>query len=579
MNKTLNDKGYALYLTLVIVILFSVLGMTMLALTSDGMKKNNTRKENIQATAQAERGIERIVGQINSELTTAIGTDGLTRNDFSKKLITILNNYKCVGPNSGGLNNQTSNTGKFNVCIENILPIVDSVYGEESELRKLAIIKSQGFSDDSNNKTLLAKIELGAEAFPETMKYAIGTNIMSKNPQKGEGNLLLHGSSDIQGDLKVDGNLISYNYGTAAYRWIPSLYTRTTASKNSSSSKLVLGKSMYKVESNPSSNGSQKEYDTYKESNSFSGNKFSKETDPKQIFDEGFAPRIVKRDPTFSLIEIKDHYQDYFFDHTSNNVETVELTNNYFNNYRNSIKDVTPIKCGNNKCSQKSPYGSFSLYNTNTFKRLSSSNDLTFRYGKHTFSEGLYVNRDLIIGNGVQTDNPEKRDDIEIKGTMYINRNLIIQGANLKSDALLYVDGDVTIKFSTVNGLPTGNGNTGSLIIFATGDIYISNNSVDLDTPSKIKGFFYSQNNFEMYGVGSNVRIEGGISARRIILNAVRGKSSSSSYDSVSTQRSRNSRLQVIYDAELIENFLKLNKPEPIIRKVDPALERSRELK
>jgi len=585
MRLLKSDKGYALFITLVIIILFTVLGMTMLALTSDGMKKNNVRKETVQAKALAETGIDGLVAKINSELTLYLGEDGKPRNNFSEELLKTLNKYVCSSPTKIL---EKRSTGEFGACIVKPDGEVKDQNGVVSDLRKLVTFESIGKSG-SAKRILTSTIEIGAEAFPETMKYAIGTNIMSKTPKEGEGNLLLHGSSDIHGDIKVDGNLISYDHGTAAYKWEPSLLPRAYPSEQSSSSKLVLGKSMYKVVTKPSISGSQSSYDNYIKKDNFNTSGFSLRTEPKDLFDDKLAPRIVKRDPTISPIGITDQRVNYFFDHDSIGVDKIILSKDYFSGFSNTSMPVTPIKIQEYKCDKKTcyrniPYGAFSLYNTNVFKKLSSSHDITIRGGDHTFNEGLYVGtappingkHNLTIGNKAQTDIPAYRDNIKLDGSIYVNGDVTIQGANLESNALMYVDGDVNIRFSSINGKKLKDGSTGTLIIFATGDIYIANNSVDRDEPSTIKGFFYSQKNFEMYGVGSNIRIEGGISASRIVLNAIRGKSSNGTYQSVAIQKNSPSRLQVIYDANLIENFLKLNKPEPIIRKIDPPLEKDR---
>lgn len=137
---------------------------------------------------------------------------------------------------------------------------------------------------------------------------------------------------------------------------------------------------------------------------------------------------------------------------------------------------------------------------------------------------------------------------------------------NLRTDALIYVDGNVTIRESTLNGIRENS----TLIIFATGEINISNISVDRDTPSIIKGFFYTKSNMIMYGVGSHIQLQGGISANRLILTAVRGISKSNTFESGAAQAllydhdrnpitpnvpQRNSRLTVIYDQNLISEY------------------------
>ncbi|MER1999611.1 MAG: hypothetical protein ABS882_07535, partial [Lysinibacillus sp.] len=67
--------------------------------------------------------------------------------------------------------------------------------------------------------------------------------------------------------------------------------------------------------------------------------------------------------------------------------------------------------------------------------------------------------------------------------------------------------------------------NNGTLFIFADGGITINNISVD-SLPGKgsiINGYFYTNQDFLMYGVGSNTTITGGLSARNITYTALRG--------------------------------------------------------
>lgn len=158
---------------------------------------------------------------------------------------------------------------------------------------------------------------------------------------------------------------------------------------------------------------------------------------------------------------------------------------------------------------------------------------------------------------------------IKLSGSYYINGNLDITNTNLQGDALFYVNGNVTIKESTLNGINSSS----TIFIFATGDISISNISVDNDTPSIIKGFFYSKQNIIMYGVGSNINVHGGISAKRTILTAVRGSSYNQNYESAARQREtvrengvespkRQSRLKITYDENLISEYTSFKRDE-----------------
>lgn len=292
------------------------------------------------------------------------------------------------------------------------------------------------------------------------------------------------------------------------------------------------------------------------------------------MFDEGYAPQIVKRDANIGEINIREQRNRYYFNQNNPSVTKVRLNNKKFSNYSAKEDKIVPYSkalLGNN-------YNiNTTLINNNTFKHLALLGGGKIRKGNHEFTKGLYVNRSLEIGNMKQTDEPDERDNITLDGTIYVEGNVKIQGANLTSNVMMYVDGDVDIRFSSISGKKLNNNDTGTLIIFATGNIYLANNSVQQDNPTHIKGYFYSEKSMEIYGVGSNIHIDGGVSANRVVLNALRGRVSKENpyynlnvpeigvVEPVNVQRNKPSRLTIKYDSELIENYLKLNPPEAVI--------------
>lgn len=104
----------------------------------------------------------------------------------------------------------------------------------------------------------------------------------------------------------------------------------------------------------------------------------------------------------------------------------------------------------------------------------------------------------------------------------------------------------------------------GSLIVFAKGKVKIADVSLYQDHYSELKGYFYSEQDLVMFGIRSKIKIHGGIAAKRITLNAIRGdyglkengeKGASWRYAINPTQLTSPSRLIVMYDTDLIENF------------------------
>src|SRR5690625_7364853 len=92
------------------------------------------------------------------------------------------------------------------------------------------------------------------------------------------------------------------------------------------------------------------------------------------------------------------------------------------------------------------------------------------------------------------------------------------------------------------------------------------------DQPAELHALLFSNRSIEIDGNETNVEIKGGIAAKRVVLNAIRGivrpgnisgrnyyVNQIGYYQSPTAQRNERSRLQVIYDPELIENYLQLN--------------------
>ncbi|WP_203246777.1 hypothetical protein [Sporosarcina beigongshangi] len=611
MRPDKKQGGYTLLLTLVLLILFTALGFSLVALTSSGIAKNAKRQDITQSATLSEMGIDRMTKQINSELTAALGESGLGRGAFISELEKLLNKYKCSGAN---VLEQTNSTGTFEVCINNYIDTKDDK-GEDNPLRKLVYFTSIGATGNST-RTLASEIEIGAELVPETLKYAIGTNILSKTPKNGEGNLLLHGGVEVQGDMKVDGNIITRDRGYAFLggkdQWIASLSPSAKPTIGVKTAKLVLGKNAYTLDANES-------YSTHIARTDFpSGNRdnythFST-SNISSLFRTGHAPQVVRRDPVRSPIGIGDQQDLYKYSRTAPGVTTLITNSNrviqsqsrpngkVFPSYLYMRNGSCIKRDWNYKCTEYEQIpmyednGTYELVGTNSFKQFSTFGNLTIKQDNSniTVKEGLYIEGDLTIGNtsANQNTNVSNYVDVTIDGPIFVNGKVTIRGANLKSNALIYVNSDsdsaVDIQYSTMNGKALDGGKSGSFIIFSRGNVKISNNSVNQDDPSHIKGFFYSEKDLEIFGVGSNIKIEGGISARRIVLNAIRGKSSYSYFtgsqvvastnffEGMSNQQNKDSRLQILYDPEIIATYSDLKQQEPIIYKVDPPLETNR---
>lgn len=581
MKVIKKEDGYALFLTLLIIVLFGILSVSLLTVVVSGSKKNAVRQDITQATELSEKGLQHITNQINMELTDALGENGIPRSLFEGKLIAILNQYTC---DKGGLPALDTETGKYNVCVENIA----DVEGADG-LRKLVTFRSIG-DVDGRTKEIRTQIELGAGTVPDALKYVLGTVEPVGKPQSGDGNIYLHGGLEVYGDMKVDKNLFTFDHGpgtdSRSAFWRQTTLPTLNPSSGYKKAKIALGGELYMFQENVvrsfsvvttrpnvQRNSTKSFYDDHLNWETTSNYKKSKLE--KMFANKSNLPVIVKRDWSGNQVSIEGNIKE-----GKNKINPrIDIAEKEFKN----INTTSSVSFKNYYWyrDRKHINHNMSFKSVNRFKNgeILSGKETTFLVGSHEF-DSMYINTDVVIGNSSTRDDPRYYDDISIGGysedrgaQLYVDGNVTIQGANLKSNLTIYTTGSVSIKHTTIQGKQIAQNQEGSLIVFSKGNIGIANNSLNKDKPSELKGYFYSESALEMYGVGSNIKIHGGIAARKITLNAIRGnyyKERSSWKDVINpTNLHSPSRLIIEYDTELIENFLKMNPPEPVIYNID----------
>lgn len=580
MKASKNERGYALFLVIFIVVLFGVLSTSLLTLTLTGAKRNAIREDVTKATELSEKGIQHITQHIYNELKGLLGSDGLPKDQFSYHLTNVLNKYSC----DGGIKlvPLEESEERYSVCIDQIER--DANVGED-ELRRLVTFKSIGNAND-RSKEIKTKISFGAQTVPDNLKYVIGTVEPTGQRRASDGNVYFHGGVEIYGDVKVGNNLFTVDYGPGLqgnsanwrYTTLPALYP----SAGYDHANIVLGGGLYSF--NPTSFNQR-----------LTGNPNRTRTTVLSFYNDHLSWRYSNRYQTMNIADMFANKSNLpvltEMDATINDVRIGEnisqarnslLPNEKLNNaetYRNINKSNSILfEPLSGWFGAKRP---INFSGNNKFKegKVVDRTSINFLGGNHSFDK-MYVYGDVTIGNLTTRDDPRYYDAVSIGGftenrgaQLYVDGDVTIQGANLTSNLMVYATGTVTIRYTTIQGKEFAPGREGSLIVFSKGKIGISNNSLFKHNPSVLKGYFYSEDTFEMFGVGSNIKIHGGISARRITLNAVRGNYANErdnwAYVNNPTSINSPSRLIIEYDTELIENFLQLNPPEEFIQELE----------
>ncbi len=558
------------------IVIFTVGGLSLMSTTFNGIKKTDARETQIQSMELAEKGIDYLSAFLE---TKAQSLAGLPAEDFEEELAAVLSQYEVSGADADfpSGSNLPSDEGVLKVKIYDR----QKTSSDPEDLTQTMTLHSEA-TVDGKQKTLISTIKLGAKQVPEALNYAVG----AYNPCKGvenchsrsdDGNMFLHGGVAIKGDLYVENNLITKDKGIIGTdtRWVSSDLP-SVEGENGKPARLILPGNLYKLTSDRNYSNHIKETD-FSSSRYQSINKDNASSAFTSYHDVGkeYVPIVETRSPSFAPIDISGQKDEYFFTNNTSalTVKTVHDGNFNDNPNKDNIKrrydteNVYVDTTNNIKMDGSFIFNRLSTrdYDKDRTVTITNRND---QWANLTFKEGAYLGGNVTIGNpSVNHYDKDRYDKFEIDGPIFVDGDLTIWGANVKFNSTIYVTGKTTIRFSRIQGIRDLNNIERSLVLFGKDDILIANNNVYGDTPNIIRGFFYSEDLMEIYGVGSNVEIQGGVFGRKIVLNATRGRVTVSSGDddergngsyyfqSNQTQISPDkSRLRIIYNPELIKN-------------------------
>ena len=279
MRYLQNSKGYTLIIAIVAVVIFSVLGLSLITLTSNGMAKNETRLATVQAKDLSDKGVDFAVNSIQNILLDSL-TDSnnnfvMTKSEFEKLLNSTLSKAELQCPTP--LPEMTMDTkfgieiagtidgAKTLVCIDKVENLeVDPNNPEKNKYKRNVTFKSYGFSREKYDVTT-ATILIGTDAIPDQLKYAVSSN---------DGEVYIYGGGEVTGDLKSSGNFHIFEQAFHSWptdpEWASSVPLKVNPTIGNASGKFIL--------SNPSSkiyyydkNTNKESYTNYKTTNTSDG--------------------------------------------------------------------------------------------------------------------------------------------------------------------------------------------------------------------------------------------------------------------------------------------------------------------
>jgi Tfp pilus assembly protein PilX len=464
-NYLKKESGYSLLVVLMIMTMFSIIGLALMGMTVNSMKLVKVNSDTIVNKTSAEMGLDEAMDLINQTMNQI-------NSDVQNKKITFntLNDLKVYI--QGKLNGMTAQN--YEVTHSTIRNGDDGVY-----IEKVTIEAQMGQSGKKIRKTIT--ISTIANVFT----YSAVT----------PGILKLNGAPYIQGDVSAKNIEVSntgkfIDNGT---RYVPTSYPAIKGNLT------VLPGGTFK---------------RFNEGTSYGV------FDPTPLNLQKYfsVPPSLKA----SKIEVDDIPVSTLIDNKKGSLSAPSTSSG------DKTYSTTKTFSGNNKFGNLTINGSGDLYITGnlvvTGNLVMSAGtklkvDGSIRVsGTANISGTLTLTKD---GTYVYIEGTTTIKSLNLNGPMYINNTLNIS-ADLNTNAAVYAKGRATIQ-------NLSNNSGGTLVLLSASDIQISNiydETGIYDIPKEINAFFYSKGNLEIYGILSNLKINGGIYGNNITLNAVKGKSS-----------------------------------------------------
>lgn len=526
IRALMQNQGYSLLSVLLIMTLISIMGLLALNATVTSMRYVSINETNIKSNADAQMAIEDAMAQIEGEIDRL----NLQIEQGNTPIGTILNSFR------NKVDHLTSFSGSpFTIDRTTLENGSTGLYRE-----RINITAPIGEKNRSLRKTII----ISSEAVNEVFEYSMVS----------EGNIRFNGASYIEGDVLITGDLETGNKG-----------------------KYISGNSEIFVDTS---------FPAIKGSLSVGGNLFY-----NNIFEEcrwetflGIPIRYVCETKFLPTAILPGQINNYFSVSPAirtktaavNPIDVLKLINDKNGDLHNQNK--------NNKGDYPGRWGFLtpSLYLTDvSFNNLHVQSNRTLTIHGNVMVRGnltIDAGGELIVNGSVKvagkgnlygklslTDpnhyiyiaGDTDTNNFSLQGQMYLNGSLTVNN-NLNTNGTIYVKNDATIQELS--------NSEGTLVILANGNIHISNNNQYSDVPKKMSAFFYSNADMEIYGVGSNIKIIGGIYGRRITLNAVKGIAENRSFagstrignlyfqNNQDQIDPKNSRLSIIYNKDIILN-------------------------
>lgn len=526
-----NERGSALVLVMFVALLLTILGLAVLGATMGGAQRTETRENDVQSLHLAQKGLDEAVAYIQTKLDGRKDIDPDHMEDEIKGIVEEVSN-KIVGVNNGVSTKLTGASGK----------IISIAYEKQPvEKYKYYINIAAEATVNGVQRELRQKIVI--DTYPDFLKYAFG----SEATLTLNGAPVLHGNIYAGQELNVrDTALYTYKgltppeiktqyprvellksvTGTTSTEPPPEVHVQSLESIKYSGNGVV-GAAVNKNNASvilPNILGVTKEQVFIKPQK-----KFIQINVEESFFDK--VEEATGRAGTKS--EIKQAYEqkrlgDYLSSRLTNlpdpNPPIAEpvLPNNPTEEQKEIYKleyseYLGKVKEHQNKLlkarSESAIYNGNLLIDGIDYRQLTFSDDA--KAGTSSKPKWLIVNGDLEINNY----SSEITNFLEIQANILVTGNVLIKG-QVQFNSTMFVLGQTTVEDAVIRGLGDK-----ELVLISKGNVLINRIDAFRNETTQMKAFFYTDNDANLYGVGSIFWLNGGFFAKgNLTVNAVLGK-------------------------------------------------------
>lgn len=552
-----NENGQTLITVLLVSLIFTVLGLTIVAASINSNQRTGVRIDEIELTTEATKVLNEGIAKFTNEVSRFQLKESELLS-FDSKFENIIKELK-----------------KDNIVVKDVS--TDEKYKIDKNKYFTRIFELSYINKNTEGAKIAKRITrtIYLSPTPSFLNYAIGSG--------PDGVVTLNGAADIKGDLfswNLNTNNIAYFEDATSSPGEPSetdtLFPRIKGNvylKN-------------KLNTSPVFPSTKEEFDQLFDPESI----LTVTKDTSEFIDVNFGNTMAQlfNELSYGFID------DMFTSHSNVHLAVEQLLKNCGNQL---IPPSSFLSTQTERCENDLELLSFSLNEQINFNaltsKINSTNPRTYVYSSSDTSAvgklinpvsnnypPLYITKDVVmhddswlVVHGDLVIFPKDKT-INLQGNILVTGNLIIEGNNeegtekeddnLHVDSTIYVLGKSDITNTNIKGLDDK-----QLVLISQEDILINrinefkNITDDLE---KLDAFFYTQEKAELYGVGSLFLVNGGIFARdSLTVNAIRqneiekklGTDSSKldlsqSIKPVSFQKDNQSRFQVEQDLSVL---------------------------